>query len=117
MSGARSLDHGFEAHVPQTNEDVADALRNGLWSLDANVLLNFYRYSPTAREALVAVFKAAGDRVWVSHQAAREFWRNRCAAIDQRNEATEQLRSAIDKSERCCSKASSHGPSRPRVET
>lgn len=100
MDSARSFDQGFEAHVPQTASDVADALRTGLLSLDANVLLNFYRYSPTAREALVEVLKAAGSRVWVSHQAAREFWRNRCAAIDQRNEATEQLKTALDKNER-----------------
>lgn len=96
----KSLDEGFVEHVPQTSADIADALRVGLLSLDANVLLNFYRYSPTARDALVAVLHAASDRVWVSHQAALEFWRNRCAVIDRRNAATEQISTAIDKNER-----------------
>lgn len=100
MTGPAALDSGFEAYVPQTGADIAEALSIGLLSLDANVLLNFYRYSPKAREALVEVLTAAGDRVWVSHQAAKEFWRNRCGAIDQRNEATEQIGSALDKSER-----------------
>jgi hypothetical protein len=88
---------GFAARFPQTTADVDEALTTGLLSLDANVLLNFYRYSPNARDSMVAVLRAAGDRVWVSHQAAREFWRNRCSAIDGSNQATDQLRDAIDK--------------------
>ena len=96
----QSLDDGFVEHVPQTSTDIAEALRVGLLSLDANVLLNFYRYSPTARDALVAVLRAAGGRVWVGHQAALEFWRNRCAVIDRRNAATEQVSSSFDKNER-----------------
>lgn len=99
-SGRQTLDFGFEGAIPQTASDIERAVRDGLWSLDANVLLNFYRFSPNAREALTAVLKAAGDRVWISHQAAREFWRNRMRAIDDRNAATQQLIDAVNKSER-----------------
>jgi len=70
-----------------------------LVSLDANVLLSFYRFSPAARQGLISVLEALGDRVFVSHQAAREFWRNRLAAIDARNTATEQLNAALVKAE------------------
>lgn len=100
MTQPTSLHNGFAASIPQTTQDVQRALRDGLLSLDANVLLNFYRFSPKARDALVEVMQAAGDRVWVSHQAAREFWRNRCRAIDDRNEASKQLQAALDKNER-----------------
>lgn len=93
------MSEAFTANIPQAKVDIEEALRSGLLSLDANVLLNFYRYSPNARDALVAVLGAAGDRVWVSHQAAREFWRNRCAAIDSRSQATEQLRTVLEKGE------------------
>lgn len=101
----RSLDEGFAEHIPHTGADIAEALRTSLLSLDANVLLNFYRYSPTARDALVALLRAAGNRVWVSHQAALEFWRNRCAVIDRRNAATEQVGTAMDRSERSLNEA------------
>lgn len=99
MSDGRALREGFASSVPQTTEDIERALKEGLLSLDANVLLNFYRYSPAARDALAEVLRAAGDRVWVSHQAAREFWRNRCTAIDSRDSANEQLRAALGKQE------------------
>jgi len=99
LSNTSALVAGFEASIPQTDAEIDGALKAGLLSLDANVLLNFYRYSPNARDALIAVLKAAEDRAWVSHQAAREFWRNRYAAIDSRSQATEQLQSALDKNE------------------
>jgi len=99
VSTPNGLHDGFDANLPQSEDEVDEALKTGLLSLDANVLLNFYRFSPKAREALVDVLKAAGDRVWVSHQAAREFWRNRCSAIDGRSQATEQLRASMDKNE------------------
>ncbi|MEC3978198.1 PIN-like domain-containing protein [Amycolatopsis sp. H20-H5] len=94
-----SLDRGFAGLIPQTGEEVRRALSGGLLSLDANVLLNFYRYSPNAQSALLEVLRAVGDRVWVSHQAAREFWRNRCRAIDDRNKATEQVRKMLQDNE------------------
>ncbi|WP_209698575.1 PIN-like domain-containing protein [Kribbella aluminosa] len=97
MRVGTALRSGFGANVPQTDSDVDEALTGGLLSLDANVLLNFYRYSPKARQALVEVLKAAGDRAWVSHQAAREFWRNRCFAIDSMNQATDEVGKAIEK--------------------
>lgn len=96
---ARSFEQGFTGNVPQTSADIETALRHGLLSLDANVLLNFYRYSPKALEALVAVLRAADDRVWISNQAAREFWRNRIVAIDGRSQASRTLEAALDKSD------------------
>lgn len=94
------LDAGFESQIPQTTAQVRDALANGLVSLDANVLLSFYRFSPTAQTALREVLEALGDRLWVSHQAVREFWRNRFAAIDGRNHATDSVQQSLEESER-----------------
>lgn len=93
----RSLDDGFPGLIPQTDHQVRNAMVGGLLSLDANVLLNFYRYGPTGQEALLDVLRAAGDRVWVSHQAAREFWRNRSTEIDDRNKAIDEVTKALTK--------------------
>lgn len=95
----RGLTTGHEGAIPQTRDEAREGLTRGLVSLDANVLLSFYRFSPGARQALISVLEALGDRVFVTHQAAREFWRNRLAAIDARNTATEQLGSALSRAE------------------
>ena len=68
---------GFEAYLTPTDDDYREVLQAGLIVLDANVLLNLYRYSPKAREALFAVLEGLGDQLWVPHQAVAEFWRNR----------------------------------------
>lgn len=98
--GNGGLDSGFESQIPQTTAEIRDAIATGLLSLDANVLLSFYRFSPTAQKALVEVLEALGDRLWVSHQAVREFWRNRCAAIDGRSQAVEAVQQKLEESER-----------------
>lgn len=105
MNTGPGLRDGFEGGIPQSATDIETAMTKGLLSLDANVLLSFYRYSPAGRGALVEVLRAAGDRVWVSHQAAREFWRNRSTAVDSRNQATEQLREAVRKQQDASEKA------------
>lgn len=91
---------GFVGSIPVTDEAKRNALVEGLVSLDANVLLSFYRFSPKARTALLAVLTKCGDRLFVPHQAAQEFWRNRVVVIDQRDAATQQLLDQLEKSVR-----------------
>lgn len=53
--------------------------------LDANVLLNIYRYPDETRRDFFRLLKRVGDRLWVPYQAAEEFYRNRLKVIaDQR---------------------------------
>ncbi|MGH3622331.1 MAG: PIN-like domain-containing protein [Sciscionella sp.] len=52
---------------------------DGLVVLDANILLNLYRIRPSARDDVLSVLQRFADesRLWVPHQAALEFVRNR----------------------------------------
>ncbi|MEJ7757757.1 MAG: PIN-like domain-containing protein [Nocardioidaceae bacterium] len=43
------------------------------------------------------VLVAASDRVWVSHQAAHEFWRNRMSVIDDRKSASRVVTESLEK--------------------
>ena len=49
----------------------------GFVALDANVLLNLYRYPGTSVDQFFRILKALDDRVWIPHQVASEFTRNR----------------------------------------
>ncbi|WFE92733.1 PIN-like domain-containing protein [Micromonospora sp. WMMD987] len=68
---------GFEGYVTPTPEEYAEVLRTGLVVLDANVLLNLYRYTEALRNDLLAVMSSLADRLWIPHQVLTEFWRNR----------------------------------------
>jgi len=88
---------GFGGYVPASDDTKSEGLSNALVSLDANVLLSFYRYSPAARASLEAVLRGLGDRLFVSHQAATEFWRNRARVIDDRDSAKKEMLDHVDK--------------------
>lgn len=72
----------FPGYTKPTTTQTQEAWRTALVSFDANVLLNFYRYSQRARSALMEIIRRMGKRVWVSHRAALEFHENRLKVIE-----------------------------------
>lgn len=80
----------FPGYRVPSEQDVRGALRSALVVLDANVLLNLYRYGDGAREDMLGVLAGLGERLWIPHQVMREFWRNRLSVIAGRNSGAEQ---------------------------
>ncbi|OJV87433.1 MAG: hypothetical protein BGO34_10140 [Bacteroidia bacterium 44-10] len=61
---------------------------NNLWdkaiiALDANILLNLYRYSDETRKEFLIILKHLKSRLWIPHQAVQEFLDNRLIVINQ----------------------------------
>ncbi len=94
---ARGLFDGFEGYRSATEADYTEVLLHGLVAPDTNVLLNLYRYNPQARADLLSALARLGERLWVPHQVASEFWRNREAAIRDPEDAAERALDTIDK--------------------
>lgn len=85
----RGLYDGFAGYRMPTAEQWRRVYTAGLVALDANVLLNVYRYADQARDDLLLVLDRLGDRLWVPHQAVVEFWRTReRVLLDPRETAT-----------------------------
>ncbi|GLZ00382.1 PIN-like domain-containing protein [Actinoplanes sp. NBRC 103695] len=89
---------GFEGYQVVSETEQRHALTAALVAVDANVLLNLYRYNSRTTQDLLAIFERLGDRLVVPHQAMREFHRNRLKAIGNPAQATDAARSALDKS-------------------
>lgn len=87
----RGLFDGFEGYVTPTDDEYRGALRTALVVLDANVLLNLYRYNVDARRDLFSVLEKLEHRLWIPHQVAVEFWRNRESAGRDFQKATQEL--------------------------
>ncbi|WP_339469335.1 PIN-like domain-containing protein [Pseudomonas sp. EL_65y_Pfl1_R83] len=72
-----------------------------IFVLDTNVLLDLYRFSDSAREALFKVMESLGERLWVPYQVAAEYFENRLNVIEAQSEAYAKsiagLKSAKDK--------------------
>jgi hypothetical protein len=68
-----------------------------IFSFDANVLLNLYRYTPKTRDAFFELLEKIKDRIWISYQAAFEYQKNRLNVINAQKEAYKEIRETLDK--------------------
>jgi hypothetical protein len=68
-----------------------------LVSLDANALLDRYRFSERARDEFFEVLGKLQPRLFITHQAATEFYRNRLIVVESRLAAAEEKCKEIEK--------------------
>jgi hypothetical protein len=77
----RRLTVDFAAWLDDEPVTEAEFYKRGLVVLDTNALLDLYRVNPDTRGQVIKALEAIGDRLWVPHQAAVEFARNRKQAV------------------------------------
>ncbi|MEV5718506.1 PIN-like domain-containing protein [Amycolatopsis mediterranei] len=71
------LFEGFNGYCTPSTADYQALFRTGLIVLDTNTILNLYRFEEKVRDDIFGVLDVIRDRLWMPHQVAREFWRNR----------------------------------------
>src|SRR5205085_9117820 len=81
----------FFGHYRPLEEEFSKLWDNCIFILDANVLLNLYRYSPQTHEAWVRILTMMADRLWIPHQAALEYQENRLSVISSQEEVYNNL--------------------------
>nr|WP_278436672.1 PIN domain-containing protein [Brucella anthropi] len=75
------MNEQFEWYFNHLNVDFEKVWSTGFLTLDANVLLNLYRYHTDTANDLISAIESFGSRVWISHQAVTEFINNRKKVI------------------------------------
>lgn len=90
--------------------DSLDVDHKRLWdkavlSIDANVLLDLYRYHRETSETILSALESFKDRVWLTHQAASEFVRNRKAVIVDASNAIAKSANSISEMRKASEKA------------
>jgi hypothetical protein len=85
----------FRGYFPPTAEELDQLWSSALFAFDANVLLNVYRYTEQTQQKMLAILSGLGDRVWIPHQAALEFHRNRPRVIADHAAAYEKATTEI----------------------
>jgi predicted nucleic acid-binding protein len=71
----------FRSFYAPTPQERREAIMSGLVVIDTNVLLDLYRFTPTARQELVEILRMIGDRLFVPHQVAMEYHLGRVGAV------------------------------------
>ena len=77
----------FSEHFVGEPERQQKLWTDCIFVLDTNVLLDLYRFSDSAREALFKVMDSLGERLWVPYQVAAEYFENRLAVIEAQSDA------------------------------
>lgn len=91
----RRLTADFAGWLGKKRLEPERFFREGLIVLDANVLLDLYRITPDARRQVLDALGSVADRLWVPHQAAVEFSRNRRQVVEQRMSSFREVKQAL----------------------
>lgn len=79
-----------------SDEEFKAIWNKATFVLDANVLLNLYRYPSKARKDLTGALAKLSDRLWLPYQAALEFQRNRLLVIAEQKKKFVDVRNLIE---------------------
>jgi hypothetical protein len=73
----------FPAYRATSASELKTLWSKATFSFDANVLLDLYKSEPETNEQFFSVLEKLKDRIWLSHQAALEFYDNRAGVISR----------------------------------
>ncbi|MFH1927238.1 MAG: PIN-like domain-containing protein [Chloroflexota bacterium] len=90
----------FPGYYRPTEHEFHEMWKECLFVLDANVLLNLYRYSPATSEELISILTQISDRLWVPYQAALEYHQRRLDVVAQQAEAYGKIQDLLLKTQK-----------------
>jgi rRNA-processing protein FCF1 len=85
----------FLQYLPPDENRTRVAITEGMVVVDTNVLLDAYRYTTAARNELFAALRALKDRLWIPHQVALEFHKNRASVIASHGDSYSDISKSI----------------------
>jgi hypothetical protein len=86
----------FIGHYPLSDDEYERLWTSGTVVLDTNSLLNLYRYSIAARNDFISALKSLDTRLWMPHQAAEEFHRNRVGIIREQHNIEGKIATVLE---------------------
>jgi hypothetical protein len=85
----------FPGYYTPTEEEFKDLWDDSIFILDTNVLLNLYRYTDKTRDELIKIFNKITDRLWIPHQVALEYHKDRIKVINDQKNAYPKIRNIL----------------------
>lgn len=86
----------FFGYFPYTEKDFTEIWEDCTFVLDANILLNFYRYSTTTQEHVIKCLEQIKERLWLPYLTVEEFFNNNISVINDQNNVHAELKRAFN---------------------
>jgi hypothetical protein len=77
----------FTGYFTPTEAEFKELWKSCVFAFDANVLLGLYRSTTETQQVFVSVLEKIADRIFLPHQAASEYLRNRLKVISIRSDS------------------------------
>ena len=77
----------FSGYFTPTEEEFTKLWSDCLFGFDANVLLGLYRSTAETQQIFFSVLEKIADRIFLPHQAAGEYLKNRLGVISNRSDS------------------------------
>ncbi|MBW4651102.1 MAG: DUF4935 domain-containing protein [Kastovskya adunca ATA6-11-RM4] len=87
----------FRGYYKPTPEEIAQIWHEGIFSFDTNVLLHIYSYTPETRSKFFEILGQLKERIWIPHQVAYEYQKNRLYVIANQVKAYEDITVILDR--------------------
>lgn len=87
----------FFAYIKPSEQEFIELWNSCIFTFDANILLNFYRYKSETTNTFFELLENFSDRVVLTYQAALEYFENRLDVISEQEKAYSEVRDAIQK--------------------
>jgi len=80
----------FPGYFYPSKREIKNLWNSCVFAVDANILLNLYRYSDDTRNEFLRILDSIKDRLWLPHRAAQEYFNNRLSVIAQQEKAYDE---------------------------
>jgi len=87
----------FFAFIKPSDEEFRELWNSCIFTFDANILLNFYRYKNETTNSFFDLLENLADRVQLTYQATCEYFDNRLDIISKQEKTYSEVRDAIQK--------------------
>jgi len=86
----------FPGYYTPSNEEFQQLWNECIFGFDTSMLLNIYRYSRETQNVFLTILEGLKDRIWIPHQAAIEFSKNRATVIESQLNAYDDVARMLD---------------------
>ncbi len=100
LGQVREMKKAFPGYYRPSEKEFLSFWNDCIFVFDANMLLNFYRYSQATSEELIGILRQVQDRLWIPHQAALEYQENRINEIMKQLDAYDTVQTELDKTKK-----------------
>lgn len=94
------MKQSFPGYYLPSKEEFAALWKECIFVLDANVLLNIYRYPQQARDDFISVLSKISDRIWIPFHTALEYQRNRIGVIIEQNKRFHEVKKILEETQK-----------------